>query len=98
MKNQEQVSLFLILFHCVSFYVRYRLRTFNLTGTQASGAYIDMAGSTLHNSLYTLYIGLPSSVSCSMGVGYLVAECHALTANLTLCHRKHLLKNCVGNL
>ena len=62
------------------------LRTLYLTGAQASGTYIDMAGSTLYNSLDTLYVGLPGSVGCSVGVGYLVTEGHALAANFTLCH------------
>ncbi len=62
------------------------LRTFYLTGTQASGANIDMTRGTLHNCLDTLYIGLPCSVGPSMGMGYLVAESNTLSADLTLCH------------
>ena len=68
------------------------LCTLYLTGTQASGAYIDMAGSSLHNCLHTLYIGFPSSVGQLVGVGHLVAERHTLAADLTLCHETHLLQ------
>ena len=74
----------------------YALRALNLAGTQASGTYIDMAGSALDDCLDTLYIGLPGSVGCSVGVRYLVAECHALTANCTLCHETHLLQMIQG--
>ena len=68
------------------------LCTLYLTGTQASGAYIDMAGSSFHNCLHTLYIGFPSSVGQLVGVGHLVAERHTLAADLTLCHETHLLQ------
>ena len=62
-------------------------RTLDLTGAETSGAYIDVAGRTLHDRLYTLYIGLPSPAGCSVGVRDLVAESHALAAYITLCHQ-----------
>ena len=63
-----------------------RLRALYLTGTQASGADVDMARRTLDNCLDALYVGLPCSAGCSVGMGYLVAEGYALAADLTLCH------------
>ena len=79
-----------------------RLRALYLTGTQASGAYVDVTGRTLHDSLYTLYVGLPCSVGQSMGMGNLVTKSYTLTANFTLCHLgytsfKHVEKHLCHN-
>ncbi len=41
-------------------------RSCNLAGTQASGAYVNIAGRTVHNSLNSLYVGFPSSVGTSV--------------------------------
>ena len=62
-----------------------------LTGTQASCTDIDMARSTLNNSLNALNIGLPGSVGTSVGMGNLDTKGNALTAKIALCHLLHLL-------
>lgn len=79
-----------------------RLRALYLTGTQASGAYVDVTGRTLDDRLNTLYIGLPCSVSQSMGMGNLVTKSYTLTANFALCHLgytsfKHVEKHLCHN-
>ena len=38
----------------------------NQTGSEASGAYINVTGSTVLQNLYSLNIGLPSSVGSSV--------------------------------
>ena len=75
----------------------YTLHTFYFSGTEASGANIYVAGSTLHNCLYSLYIGLPCSVGASVRVGHLDTECNTLTAKFAFCHiLLHLLKQTNG--
>ena len=66
-------------------------RTLNLVGTQASCADIYMARSTVNACLDTFDVGLPCTVSTSVRVGDLDAECHALAADIAFCHRMHLL-------
>ena len=58
----------------------------NLAGAEAPSTYVDMAGSTVYNSLYTTDIRLPSPVGTSVGVGNLDTEGNALAANIALCH------------
>lgn len=58
----------------------------DLAGTQASGANVHMARSTLYNRFYALYVRLPCSVRPSVGVRYLDTESNTLSANFTLCH------------
>ena len=68
------------------------LRSFNLARAQTSGANINVCGRTVHHSLDPLYIGLPASVSPSVGVRYLYTESNTLSANFTFCHiGAHLL-------
>ena len=64
---------------------------FNLVGTEASGTSVDMARSAVDNSLNPLYIGLPSTIGTSVGVGDLDTKGNALAAIITLCHTLHLL-------
>lgn len=45
-----------------------------------------MLGSAVNDSLYTLYVGLPSSVGTMMRVRYLDTESYTLSANITFCH------------
>ena len=45
-----------------------------------------MAGSSIHDSLDTLNIGLPCTVSPSVGVGDLDTEGYALTTKIALSH------------
>ena len=58
----------------------------DLAGTEASGTSVHMARSTVHNSLNTLHVGLPSTVGTSVGVGDLNAEGYALATKITLSH------------
>ena len=75
----------------------YTLHTFYFSGTEASGANIYVAASTLHNCLYSLYIGLPCSVGASVRVRHLDTECNTLTAKFAFCHiLLHLLKQTNG--
>ena len=64
----------------------------DLAGTQATGAGVDPARSTVHDCLNTLYIGLPSTVGSSVGVRNLNTEGNTLAANIAFCHTLHLLK------
>ena len=65
--------------------------TGNLAGAEAPSTYVDMAGSTIDQSLHTTNIRLPSSVGTTMRVRDLNAERNALIAELALCHPLHLL-------
>ena len=65
----------------------------NLVGTEASGTCVHMAGSSVHDSLDPLHIGLPSTVGTSVGVGDLDTESHALAAIITFRHFLHLLSD-----
>ena len=58
----------------------------NLVGTETSGTDVHMAGSTVHDRLDALDIGLPHSVGTSVGVGDLDAKGNALAANIALSH------------
>ena len=60
--------------------------TGNLAGAEAPSTYVDMAGSTAHESLYAADVRLPSSVGTSVGVGNLDTKGNALAANIALCH------------
>lgn len=55
-------------------------------GTQAAGAGVDTAGSTIYNCLYTSDIGLPGTVRTAMRVRNLDPESNALTTNFAFCH------------
>ena len=57
-----------------------------LAGTEAPSTYVDMAGSTFDQSLYTTYIRLPGSIGTTMRVRDLNTKGHALAANIALCH------------
>ena len=75
----------------------YTLHTFYFSGTEASGANIYVAGSTLHNCLYSLYIGLPCSVGASVRVGHLATESSKFCSKGSFCHiLLHLLKQTNG--
>ena len=60
--------------------------TGNLAGAEAPSTYVDMAGSTVDESLDTTNVRLPSSVRTSVGVGNLNTKGYALSANIALCH------------
>lgn len=65
---------------------RSRSGTLHLAGTQTSGASVNMCRSTVNDSLYTSYIGLPGSVRSSVRVRNLDTEGYTLSADLTFCH------------
>ena len=58
----------------------------NFTGTEASGADVDVGGSAIHDRLDALHVGLPGPVGATVRVAHLNAEGHALVAKLALCH------------
>ncbi len=58
----------------------------NFAGAETSRAYIYALVASVHNCLYAADVGLPGSVGLTVGVGNVVSEDNALTANLTLCH------------
>ena len=58
----------------------------NLTGTQATGAGVDITGRPVHYRFHSSHVGLPSSVRTTVGVGHLDAKRHALAAASTFCH------------
>ena len=58
----------------------------HFTGAEATGAHIDVLGSTIHDCLDALYIGLPRAVGAAVRVGDLDAEHNALIAKFTFGH------------
>ena len=62
----------------------------NLVGAEASGTCVNMAGSSIDDSLDALDVGLPCTIGTSVGVRDLNAEGHALTTKITLSHSLHL--------
>ena len=63
-----------------------KLNSFNLAASQAVSANVNAGVSAVYNSSDLLYVGLPSMVGSSVGVGYSLTESNALSANFTLCH------------
>ena len=57
-----------------------------LTGTKATGAYVNGSVATINYSLYPTDVGLPSSVGLTVRVRNVVTEGNALTADTTLSH------------
>ena len=70
----------------------------DLVGTEASGTGVHMARSPVDNRLDALYIGLPSTVGASVGVGNLNTKGNALATIITLRHSLHLLSALDGSL
>ena len=62
----------------------------NLVGAEASGTCVNMAGSSIHDSLDALDVGLPCTVGTSVGVRDLDTKGYALTTKITLSHSLHL--------
>ena len=56
------------------------------TRTQATGAGVDVARSTIYNCLHTSYIWFPGSVGSSMRVGNLNTESNAFSADIAFSH------------
>ena len=62
----------------------------DLIGAEASGTSVHMAGSSVHDSLNALDVGLPCTIGTSVGVGDLDTEGYALATKITLRHSLHL--------
>ena len=62
----------------------------NLVGAEASGTCVNMAGSSVNDSLNALDVGLPCTIGTSVGVRDLDTEGYALTTKITLSHSLHL--------
>ena len=70
----------------------------DLTGTEASGADVYVGGSTLHDRLHALHVGLPGAIGTAMGMGYLDTEHDALLAKVALSHFAYLLLNSINSM
>ena len=69
----------------------------DLIGAEASGTSVHMAGSSVHDSLNALDVGLPCTIGTSVGVGDLDTEGYALATKITLRHLLHLPSGCLLN-
>ena len=67
-----------------------KLNSFNLAASQAVSTYVYAGVSTVYNGSNLLYVGLPSMVGSSVGMGNSLTESNALSANFTLCHSYYL--------
>ena len=65
----------------------HKLCALNLTGTQATGTYMNCCMSAVNYSLNLSDVGLPHSVCLTVGMRNIMTENNALAANITLCHR-----------
>ena len=71
--------------------------TLDLIGAEASGTSVHMAGSSVHDSLHALDVGLPCTIGTSVGVGDLDTEGYALATKITFRHLLHLPSGCLLN-
>ena len=62
------------------------LRAGNFARAKATRANRHGRGGTVNDSLYLADIGLPRTVGLAMGVGNVLTEHNALSANTALCH------------
>ena len=69
----------------------------DLVGAEASGTSVHMAGSSVHDSLNALNVGLPCTIGTSVGVGDLDTEGYALATKITFRHLLHLPSGCLLN-
>ena len=69
----------------------------DLIGAEASGTSVHMAGSSVHDSLNALNVGLPCTIGTSVGVGDLDTEGYALATKITFRHLLHLPSGCLLN-
>jgi hypothetical protein len=60
--------------------------TLHFTGTQTTGAGVDVTRRPCYNSLYTLNVGFPSPIASTMGMGNLDSESDTLTTDVALSH------------
>ena len=63
----------------------------NFTGTQATGAGVDITGRTVHHRFHSFYVGFPCAVCTSVRMGNLNSKGNTFTAAITFCHLLHLL-------
>ena len=63
----------------------------NFAATEATCTDINMTVRAVHDSLDTLYIGLPGPVGTPVRVAHLNTERDTFAAKFTLCHLLHLL-------
>ena len=75
-------------FYIISFY---RLGTLYGIASKTGSTYIESLGSTVNDTLYRLYVGLPHLIGTSMRMAHLDTEMSTLSAYCTLCHDQHLL-------
>ena len=58
----------------------------NLTGTQATGAGVDITGRTVDYRFHSFYVGFPSTVGAAVRVGNLDTKRYTFAAAITFCH------------
>ncbi len=86
-KNRHHPSEIRKMMPIFTFVVNRDLCTFNFSGTQASGAYINpFVGAILKNALHTLDIGLPHFVGSSMRMAHLDSKMSPFSTNRTFSH------------
>ena len=63
-----------------------QLRSFDLTGAQATSADVYRLVRAFYHSLNSADVGLPGTIGLAVGVRNVMSESNALTAYTTLCH------------
>lgn len=63
-----------------------RLCALDLAGTQTTGAGVDVARFTAHNRLNPFDIRFPHTVAFPVGVGHVITESYAFSADITFSH------------
>lgn len=58
----------------------------NLTGTQATGAGVDITGRTVDYRFHSFYVGFPSTVGAAVRVRNLDTKRYTFAAAITFCH------------
>ena len=58
----------------------------NLARAQAVRTYANRLGSAVNHSLYATNVGFPCSVCLTVGMGNVMSENNALSANAAFCH------------
>lgn len=64
-------------------------RSGDFVGTETTGTNRNGLRRTVYHGLDSSDIGLPGSVGFSVGVGHIVTEHNAFTANTAFCHDSH---------
>ena len=63
----------------------------NFSGTQATGASVNMAWRAINDRFYTFYVRLPGTVGTSVRVRNLNTKGNTFSADIAFCHFLHLL-------